>query len=93
MIREWAEELAKPSEYNNGVAACPFALQALVKNEVKLSTADPFKHKKNFICGNNATVIVTDERVVQDLESMGFTDKILAMGCFRALWTAFVEHL
>ena len=35
MIREWAEELAKPSEYNNGVAACPFALEALVKNEVK----------------------------------------------------------
>ena len=35
MIREWAGELAKPSEYNNGVAACPFALEALVKNEVK----------------------------------------------------------
>lgn len=35
MIREWAEELAKPTDYNNGVAACPYALKALDKGEVK----------------------------------------------------------
>lgn len=35
MIREWAEELAKPTEYNNGVAACPFALPAVQAGEVK----------------------------------------------------------
>lgn len=35
LIREWAEELAKPTDYNNGVAACPYALKALDKGEVK----------------------------------------------------------
>ena len=35
MIREWAEELAKPSEHNNGVPACPFALPAIEAGEVK----------------------------------------------------------
>ena len=41
MIRDWAEELAKPTEYNNGVAACPFALPAVLAGEVKtVITAD-----------------------------------------------------
>jgi len=35
LIREWAEKLAKPTEYNNGVAACPFALPAIIAGEVK----------------------------------------------------------
>ena len=35
MIREWAEELAKPTKHNNGVAACPFALPAIKAGEVK----------------------------------------------------------
>ena len=35
LIREWAEELAKPSEFNNGVPACPFALPAIEAGEVK----------------------------------------------------------
>lgn len=36
MIRGWAEELAKPTEYNNGVAACPFALPAIEAGEVNM---------------------------------------------------------
>ena len=41
MIRDWAEELAKPTEHNNGVAACPFALPAVLAGEVKtVITAD-----------------------------------------------------
>ena len=35
LIREWAEELAKPSEFNNGVPACPFALPAIEAGQVK----------------------------------------------------------
>ena len=40
MIRDWAEELAKPTVFNNGVAACPFALPAVEKREVKTLIAD-----------------------------------------------------
>jgi len=36
LIRDWAEELAKPTEYNNGVAACPFALPAIEAGEVNM---------------------------------------------------------
>ena len=36
MIRDWAEELAKPTEHNNGVAACPFALPAIEAGEVTI---------------------------------------------------------
>ena len=40
MIREWAERLAKPTAYNNGVAACPFALPAIEAGEVKTIFTD-----------------------------------------------------
>jgi len=36
LIRDWAEELSKPTAHTNGVAACPFALTAGENNEVKL---------------------------------------------------------
>lgn len=39
LIRDWAEELAKPTEFNNGVAACPYALQAIEAGEVKTIVA------------------------------------------------------
>lgn len=34
MIREWAQELAKPTKFNNGVSSCPFALPAIDAGEV-----------------------------------------------------------
>jgi hypothetical protein len=34
LIREWAKDLAKPTDYNNGVPACPFALPAIESGEV-----------------------------------------------------------
>ena len=40
LIREWAEELSKPTVYNNGVAACPFALPAFENREVKILVTD-----------------------------------------------------
>jgi len=40
LIREWAEELAKPTAHNNGVAACPFALPAYENREVKFIVSD-----------------------------------------------------
>lgn len=35
MIREWAQELAKPTKFNNGVSSCPFALPAVDAGEVR----------------------------------------------------------
>ena len=35
MIRAWAEDLAKPSRFNNDVPRCPYALQALDAGEIK----------------------------------------------------------
>ncbi len=40
MIREWAEELSEPTEHNNGVPACPFALPAVKNGEVKTLVSD-----------------------------------------------------
>jgi len=34
LIREWAQELAKPTKFNNGVSSCPFALPAIDAGEV-----------------------------------------------------------
>lgn len=34
MIREWAQDLAKPTKFNNGVSSCPFALPAIDAGEV-----------------------------------------------------------
>ena len=40
MIREWAEELSRPTAHTNGVAACPFALPAVQNHEVKILVSD-----------------------------------------------------
>jgi hypothetical protein len=40
LIRAWAENLAKPTEYNNGVASCPFALPAIESGEVTVVVTD-----------------------------------------------------
>jgi hypothetical protein len=40
LIRDWAEELSKPTAHTNGVAACPFALPAVKNHEVKILVSD-----------------------------------------------------
>ncbi len=40
LIRDWAEELSKPTAHTNGVAACPFALPAVENHEVKILVSD-----------------------------------------------------
>ena len=40
LIREWAKELSQPTAHTNGVAACPFALPAVEKHEVKILVSD-----------------------------------------------------
>lgn len=50
LIRDWAEELAKPTDFNNGVAACPYALKAVEAGEVKTIVTEDLWSEVLFEC-------------------------------------------
>ena len=75
MIREWAEELAKPTDYNNGVAACPYALKALDKGEVKTIIThnlwpDVLQEVSRFHRSGNKVTMFFDYEYEQDYEHL-----------------------
>jgi len=77
VIREWAEELAKPSEFNNGVPSCPYALEALDRGEVKTIVATDLWSEvlheclQFFTCANKVTIFLDEgyDGEYEDLEN------------------------